>query len=185
MEPTTLVPDTTVPETPVPDVKDWTWVLERPCPQCGLVASDVQPREVTTSLRTVAASWQRVLGGPDVRERPEPTTWSPLEYGAHVRDVLVLADERVALLLAEQDPVFADWDQDATALEQRYDQQDPSAVAAAVVGAGEALAARLDGVDAAAWDRAGRRSDGSVFTVASFSRYVLHDVAHHLHDVRG
>lgn len=21
----------------VPDTKDWTWVLERPCPECGVV----------------------------------------------------------------------------------------------------------------------------------------------------
>ena len=26
-----------------PDVKDWTWVLERPCPECGLDASAVTP----------------------------------------------------------------------------------------------------------------------------------------------
>ena len=183
------MPDTlsveTVPDAPTPDGKDWTWVLERPCPQCGLVVSGVHPREVATSLRTVAASWQRALGGPGVRERPEPARWSPLEYGAHVRDVLALADERVALMLEQDDPVFANWDQDATAIAQRYDRQDPSAVAAAVVDAGEALAGRLDGVDTAAWDRPGRRSDGSAFTVASFARYVLHDVAHHLHDVRG
>ena len=30
----------------------------------------------------------------------------------------------------------------------------------------------------------GRRSDGSAFTVESLGRYWLHDVEHHLHDVR-
>ena len=24
-----------------PDTKDWTWVLERPCPECGFDASSV------------------------------------------------------------------------------------------------------------------------------------------------
>ena len=33
------------------------------------------------------------------------------------------------------------------------------------------------------WDRPGRRSNGSVFTVDTLARYHLHDVEHHLHDV--
>ena len=35
-----------------------------------------------------------------------------------------------------------------------------------------------------AWDRRGTRSNGSVFTVESLGRYHLHDVVHHLWDVR-
>jgi len=31
----------------------------------------------------------------------------------------------------------------------------------------------------------GRRSDGAVFTVASFARYMVHDPVHHLYDVTG
>ena len=27
----------------VPDDKDWTWVLERPCPECGFDAATVPP----------------------------------------------------------------------------------------------------------------------------------------------
>ena len=34
------------------------------------------------------------------------------------------------------------------------------------------------------WHRRGVRSDGSEFTVESLGRYHLHDVVHHLHDVR-
>jgi hypothetical protein len=30
----------------VPDTKDWTWVLERPCPECGFDASGVRRDEV-------------------------------------------------------------------------------------------------------------------------------------------
>jgi hypothetical protein len=35
------------------------------------------------------------------------------------------------------------------------------------------------------WDRPGRRSNGSVFTVDTLARYHLHDIEHHLVDVAG
>jgi hypothetical protein len=35
------------------------------------------------------------------------------------------------------------------------------------------------------WQRTGTRSNGSAFTVLTFSQYFLHDVVHHLHDVDG
>jgi hypothetical protein len=35
------------------------------------------------------------------------------------------------------------------------------------------------------WRRPGRRSDGARFSIASFSRYLLHDPVHHLYDVTG
>ncbi len=35
------------------------------------------------------------------------------------------------------------------------------------------------------WGRSGLRGDGSTFTVESFTRYLLHDVVHHLTDVNG
>ena len=33
------------------------------------------------------------------------------------------------------------------------------------------------------WSRTGRRSDGAVFTVESFGRYLVHDPVHHVWDV--
>ncbi len=50
--------------------------------------------------------------------------WSPLEYACHVRDVFPLFDERLVLMLAQDGPQYANWDQDATAVE-RYAEQDP------------------------------------------------------------
>jgi hypothetical protein len=50
--------------------------------------------------------------------------------------------------------------------------------------AAEQLAAHFDGVEGAAWQRTGRRSDGAAFTVATFGQYMIHDPIHHLYDVR-
>ena len=65
-------------------------------------------------------------------------------------------------MLTEDDPLFANWDQDASAIEDLYDEQAPAAVVADLAIAAEALAAQLDGVSGDDWERRGRRSDGAV-----------------------
>src|SRR5665647_1886868 len=99
-----------------PDTKDWTWVLQRRCPECGMAAGAIVAAEVPDLLRGYAERWAEVLRRPDVAARPEPTVWSPLEYGCHVRDVCRLMQWRAELMLTEDFPTFPDWDQDATAL---------------------------------------------------------------------
>lgn len=54
--------------------------------------------------------WQAVLEQEGASVRPNEHTWSPLEYACHVRDVFGLFDERLALMLQEDDARFADWD---------------------------------------------------------------------------
>ena len=50
---------------------------------------------------------------------------------------------------------------------------------------GEQIAASFGRVPEDQWGRTGIRSNGSEFTVLTFSQYFLHDVVHHLHDVDG
>ena len=107
----------------VPDTKDWTWVLERPCPECGFdPAAQGLARPPAAGPRhrdgVVAGAGAAVTSA----ERPAPGVWSPLEYGCHVRDVHVLFAERLRLMLDEDEPTFANWDQDATARRARLRQ---------------------------------------------------------------
>ena len=166
-----------------PDTKDWTWVLEQPCPDCGLDASAVDRADLGRLIRDNAAGWETALAAPDVTARPRPGVWSVTEYACHVRDVHTLFGERVAMMLANDDPEFANWDQDATAVERRYDQADPAEVSPQLVAAAHGVADAYDAVADAQWARPGRRSNGDAFTVESIGRYHLHDVAHHLWDV--
>jgi hypothetical protein len=166
-----------------PDTKDWTWVMTQPCPDCGLDAAQVGYDDIPDRIRANAASWVDVLARPDVRDRPEPGVWSPLEYACHVRDVFVLFDQRLVRMLTEDDPLFDNWDQDSTAVEDRYDEQDPAVVAGQIPPAADRLATRF--AQATDRSRTGRRSDGAAFTIESFARYLLHDPVHHLHDVDG
>jgi hypothetical protein len=169
-----------------PDTKDWTWVLQRPCPECGLDTRDVAADAVAGMIRANAAAWPEVLShATDVRQRPSPEKWSPLEYGCHVRDALRLYDERLQLMLNQEGPQFPNWDQDVTAVAERYGEQDPATVAAEIPVAAEPLAARFDSLSAEQWQRTGHRSDGAHFTVDTFARYFVHDPVHHLFDVTG
>lgn len=168
----------------VPDTKNWTWVLDERCSECGFEASAVDLGRVADLVRDNVEAWPALLAADTARLRPAPDRWSALEYGCHVRDVFVLFDERLALMLDTDAPQFANWDQDVTAVEQRYDEQDPAVVSAELVAAGSAIAARWDTVGDDQWQRTGDRSDGSSFTVESFARYFLHDPVHHLYDVR-
>jgi hypothetical protein len=168
----------------VPDTKDWTWVLQRPCPDCGFDTRSVGATDVAALSRQQGDIWRRIVAEhTDPRTRPSNDRWSVLEYACHVRDVFRLADERVRLMVTEDHPTFANWDQDATAITDRYDRQDPDRVAIEIRDAAVALASRLDSVDDAEWSRSGSRSDGARFTVESFARYVIHDPIHHVFDV--
>ncbi len=171
-------------DTIVPDDKDWTWVLERRCPECGFDARSVDVHGVGALIRANAETWGEMLGGDatSVRTRSEPERWSQLEYGAHVRDVFVLYLQRLTMMLDTDNPLYPNWDQDETAVESRYDLQDPAVVAAELRVAAEALAGAFDGVHGDQWSRPGRRSDGASFTVQSFARYLIHDPVHHLWD---
>ena len=169
-----------------PDTKDWTWVLQRPCPECGLDTSTFAREDVASLVRDVARRWHELLTGPgEHRQRPEAGKWSPLEYGCHVRDVFRLYDQRLDLMQTTDGPHYLNWDQDVTAVQDRYGEQDPEIVAAELVQAGEAVAARFDTVSGDQWQRTGFRSDGAQFTVESFARYFVHDPIHHYHDVTG
>lgn len=168
-----------------PDTKNWTWVLERPCTECGFDASTIDATDVAGLLRDNTAAWPTVLERADVRVRPDDATWSALEYGAHVRDVNRLYLYRLQLMLEQNDPLFPNWDQDETAVAEKYNEQDPIVVSVELAAAGEALAAAFDAVATDQWSRPGRRSDQVAFTVETFAKYFIHDPVHHLHDVRG
>lgn len=170
----------------VPDDKDWTWVLERACPECGFDASGFDVRDVGGLIRDNTGSWLAALDAPAdlLRARPRPDRWSTLEYAAHVRDVHRLYLERLTMMLDEENPLYPNWDQDATAVASAYNDEDPVAVAAELDAAAEALAAAFDAVAAEDWERRGRRGDGAEFTVETFARYLMHDPVHHLWDVR-
>ncbi|OZG27857.1 methyltransferase type 12 [Williamsia sp. 1138] len=168
-----------------PDTKNWTWVLDRPCPDCGFDPAIVDYRDIPRLVMENASAWPTALAGGDARLRPDDDTWSPLEYAAHVRDVFTKFTERVEQMLSQDVPEFDNWDQDATAIAERYLDQDPGDVATELTAAATRVADAFAEVPDDALGRRGLRSDGSEFTVETLALYFIHDPVHHLYDVTG
>jgi hypothetical protein len=166
-----------------PDTKDWTWVLQRACPDCGFDPATVHPTAVAGRIRDDATAWVQRLTRSGVSDRTRPGMWSVLEYGCHIRDVHRIFEHRVRLMLTETDPQFPNWDQDATAVAEDYASQDPAVVATELYDAATVVADTYDRVPDDCWSRRGLRSNGSEFTVATIAIYHLHDIVHHAHDV--
>ena len=61
------------------------------CDECGFEAVVAGPG-IAEQLRAQIAAYGPHLtsGDPAVLQRPDETTWSPLEYGAHMRDVVAI-----------------------------------------------------------------------------------------------
>lgn len=179
-----------------PETKDWTWVLSRACAECGENVGELDVAGCVAKLRALAPQWVEALEGgsgdgagdgpgpADLTQRPDSRTWSALEYAAHVRDALAVFAQRIELMLVEDSPTFADWDQDAAAVAGKYNEENPARVTAEVENAINASAEMLERLDPATHEREGLRSDGAPFTVTTLSQYFVHDVAHHLVDVK-
>ena len=171
------------PAVPPPDDKDWTWVLDRPCPECGFDARAVHRDLIPAAIRGAGPRWRAALSRADAAVRPAPQVWSILEYACHTGDVHTIFGARGRLIQDQDDPEFANWDQDETALEKRYWEADAADVASGIEQQGDAAALAFSGLTDDQWLRTGRRSNGSVFTMETLGLYYLHDVEHHLWDV--
>ncbi|WP_203567769.1 DinB family protein [Aestuariimicrobium ganziense] len=170
---------------PPPDTKDWSWVVDRGCSDCGF-----QPEKPFGDLVPEFAAATRAiierLGDFDARDRPDRETWSPTEYAAHVRDVHLVMNSRLELIHEGQgEPVhFQDWDQNEAAIEGDYVDMSPQLVATSLRDTLRWSVGKWSGVPDRELRWEGRRSDGVTFTVETLCRYLTHDTVHHAWDIR-
>lgn len=175
------------PLAPVPDVKDWSWATDRSCSTCGFEPATVEPADLPELILGASERYEIALERKGAEVRPAPQTWSAIEYGQHVADVLELMTQRLEQILeSDGGPVaFNDWDQDAAALEKEYWLANAHATSVLVKERAEGAAKSWEEPEGEQWDWKGTRSDGREFTVAALGRYLAHELIHHLHDVDG
>lgn len=159
------------------------------CRECDLTYADVARSAIGDRLRSAperyAQAVDRAVDSGIVRVRPEPGTWSILEYTCHVRDVLAVQRRRLKRALAEDEPTFRPMGRDRRVVEDAYNQQDPEAVLEGLDDAAGALAGALDGLDAVGWRATGIYNwpEPTARSMLWLGRHTVHEVVHHLMDV--
>src|SRR6266851_3804520 len=117
-----------------------------PCEECGYDYEALSRGEILAVVPDMAAQNRNLLGSVPaerLRAHTRSGSWSPLEYGCHVRDVLIVQRDRVLRAQAQQTPRFESMRRDERALEERYNEQDPVAVGAAIAAAATELTSAL------------------------------------------
>jgi hypothetical protein len=162
------------------------------CPECGLDYDRIAALDTIAAVRSYPRRYREALFGfsdetsedPDavVRRRPDPSTWSALEYTAHVRDLLAWTAAAVRRLNREREPVVEGFDPDGRARADAYNAQDVTDVLDGMGEAAQQLANALGEVDANDWGRTGTFPWGER-DILTTARNATHEGSHHLRDV--
>jgi len=125
------------------------------------------------------------LDGPDAvfRRRPDPSTWSALEYTAHVADRLDHLGPAVRRITFENDPSIDVFANDQRAAEHGYNGLERTEVLGWLDLACGELASVLEDVRAGDWTRTGLLA-GVPRDALTMARDGVHEGAHHLRDVQ-
>jgi S-DNA-T family DNA segregation ATPase FtsK/SpoIIIE len=158
------------------------------CDSCSFVYADLPVPDIAARLRLLAAQYPdrlALVDDPSLRARPEPETWSALEYTCHVRDVFRVQRERVALTLTVEVPEYVPMGRDERVVDDHYNEQVLTIVLADLVVAADDLATAFEALDDDQWLRTGiynwpERAERSLEWLG---RHTTHEAMHHLRDI--
>lgn len=138
-----------------------------------------------------ASAWRAFLLEADdayLRTNPAPGVFSPIQYGAHVRDIQGVYGDRIELMLEQDNPVFAQFNPDEEAWDG-FNALDTGVLADGIEAQARRLAAILERLQPQDWDRTMTRDGGRdgvyQFTIAGLASYAVHESHHHLLDANG
>jgi hypothetical protein len=158
------------------------------CDECGFVYED-HDRDALTELltaksRAVAARMRSSPPG-HLRARPIEGTWSALEYGCHIRDVLLVQRERALGTLAFDRPSFPPMGRDERPALDAYNRQDPLHVADQIEMAVSMLVWVLDPLQPDEWERTLHYGypEPAERDLVWMGRHMLHELHHHTIDI--
>jgi hypothetical protein len=158
------------------------------CADCGFsfaLADAESVGVVLTERAQGVVSALRTAPPTRVRARQDAATWSPLEYGCHLRDVLLVQRERVLWARRADCPEPEKMGREERVEHDGYASQDPSDVARQLEDAAALFANVLDRLPPADWERVlvynyPERMERSLRWVAV---HTLHEVVHHGADI--
>ncbi len=159
------------------------------CDECGFDEAGLGIPDVASTLRAITEKLvEDLMSGDDdaVRMRPEPSTWSMLEYCCHVRDTLLVQRERVLLALVEDRPRFVPMYRDERVINAGYEREARRHTGEELAMASHLLIRVVEGLDDSQlahrcfynFPQPAERD------VAWVIRHTVHEVVHHEMDVR-
>jgi hypothetical protein len=105
--------------------------------------------------------------------------WGAVEIMAFLRDWDVVIDDRLSVMLEEDNPEFEEEDPDLWSIERDYHAEIPDAVLAEFRTGREHLVERLTSLSDEAWSRTGHMPNGSLMTIEDLvAGLVEHDQEH-------
>lgn len=162
--------------------------MAEPCAGCNFTYDLRRAAAAGDDLRTLATETVVLLSNNeiDVRARPRPDVWSPLEYACHLRDVLLVQRERVLAARRTNNPDCVSMGREERAEHDGYNEQDPADVARQLADAAALFGNVLARLSADDWDRTviyhyPETHERSLRWVAV---HTVHELQHHLLDIR-
>jgi DinB family protein len=159
------------------------------CPECDftydLDEASVAGRVIGEGIAEVVTILRR-HAVVDLRTRRQPSAWSPLEYGCHLRDVLLVQRERVLAARRIDQPDCPPMGRDERVDHDGYAEQDAEDVARQLTDAAQMFSNVLDRLGTSDWTRSviyhyPEPRERSLQWVAM---HTVHEVRHHLLDIR-
>ena len=157
------------------------------CDQCGyeyeLGTAEAVAPQIVEGVADIVGTMR--AAGPDLHGRRQPEVWSPLEYGCHLRDVLLVQRERLLAARRTDRPTFEPMGRDERVEHDGYADQDPTDVVRQLTDAAALFANDLALLTSAEWDRTvvyryPKTWERSLRWVAV---HTLHEVRHHSLDI--
>jgi hypothetical protein len=157
------------------------------CAECGFERELETTEAVGPAIVEGVARIAEIMrtGDPALHERRTPEFWSPLEYGAHLRDVLLVQRERVLMARRMDRPTFEPMGRDERVEHDGYADQDPDDVARQLMDAAAMFANDLDRLTASDWDRTVVYNYPKTWErpLRWVAVHTLHEVRHHAMDI--
>jgi hypothetical protein len=156
------------------------------CAECGFRYDVDDAPAAAATIRRLAGEVAEALRTPaDLAGRRRPEVWSPLEYGCHLRDVLLMQRERVLTARRESGFTPTTMGRDARVEHEGYAEQDPNDVARQLVDAAALFGNVLDRLDPD-WDNEMVYSwpTPQLRSLRWVAVHTVHEAQHHLRDIR-
>ncbi len=159
------------------------------CPGCGFDHDSVRPLDAINAIRSFPRRYRAALATVSrdqafdvlVRRRPEPGTWSALEYTAHAADMIDRFAPAIRRIQVEDRPSLPFFDPRARVDDDGFNNRTVSRALSDMETACADMAATLETVEADDWTRTGRFDWGDDDILTS-ARNAVHEGSHHLRD---